>query len=538
MSKYIFVTGGVISSLGKGIAASAIGVILQKSGINVNIQKIDPYLNFDSGTLSPYEHGECYVTEDGKETDLDLGNYERFLNIRTSGKNIVTGGSIYSDVIENERSGKYLGKTVQIVPHVTEHIKNKFKIFHNDRSNDNDVIIIEIGGTVGDIESAPFLEALRQFKLENARNNVLVLHLTWIPYIKTAKEFKTKPTQHSIKHLLSLGIQPDAIICRSEHKILCETKEKIAFFSNLNSDSVFELYDVDLVYKIPSILLAQNISQIFINKLAIPNFFSKNLMNCWNEQIYAFLNPLKEIKVAIIGKYNKVQDSYLSIKESLVLASIHCQVKCKIVFIDPERSIDENLKQLSEIDSILVAHGFGSRGIEGKINIVHYARTNSIPFLGICLGMHCAIVEYARNVLNIQYADSEEFNLDSSNYVVVKKSENFEHTTEFFNSSMFLGSKHIKIKKDSCAYGIYEQENIYERFRHKYSFNNKYLKIFESSGDLVFSGFRTSDQVASILEIKSHPFFLAVQFHVEFNSFFEKPHKIFIKFLLKSKNAF
>ena len=525
-SKYIFVTGGVTSSLGKGIIAASLATLLKARGFSVTIQKFDPYINIDPGTLNPYEHGECYVTNDGAETDLDLGHYERFLNVPTSQANNVTTGRIYDAVIKKERKGDYLGKTVQVIPHITDEIKRRFLLLGE--SGEYDIIITEIGGCIGDIESLPFVEAMRQIRWDLGVNNSLVIHLTLVPYLKKAGELKTKPTQHSVKALLELGIQPDILVCRSEYNLPLDIRQKIARFCNVNVNSVIESIDADTIYDVPLLLLKQHLDENVIEKLDLQKNTKLDL-TVWKEFLGRLKNPTEEITIALVGKYVELPDAYKSIIESFVHAGASNECRVNLKWLQSESFINQNaLDTLKDVDGVLVAPGFGDRGIEGKILAVEYARKNKIPFFGICLGMQCAAIEFARNVLNLEAAHSTEMNSETP-HPIIYLMEDQKNLTEM-GGTMRLGAYPCKIKKNTLANQIYTQQNIEERHRHRYEFNNQYRKDFEKAG-MVTSGVNPELDLVEIIELKDHPFFIGVQFHPELKSTVLTPHPIFVEFV-------
>ncbi|MFM2400887.1 MAG: hypothetical protein RI950_403, partial [Bacteroidota bacterium] len=507
-SKFIFVTGGVTSSLGKGIIASSLAKLLQARGLTCTIQKFDPYINIDPGTLNPYEHGECYVTNDGAETDLDLGHYERFLNTPTSQANNITTGRIYHNVITKERRGDYLGKTVQVVPHITDEIKRNILILGE--SGKYDIVITEIGGCVGDIESLPFIEAARQLKWDLGEKNTLFIHLTLIPYLASAGELKTKPTQHSVKQLSESGIQPDILVCRTEYPIPQEMKKKIGLFCNVSEADVIEARDASTIYQVPLLMQNERLDSRVLYKLDIYNDKEANLKN-WTNFLTKLQNPKFEINVGLIGKYVELKDSYKSIAESFIHAGAANDIKVNLQWISSETMDAENVAEtLAGLDGILVAPGFGERGIQGKINAVKYARENKIPFLGICLGMQCAVIEYARNVMGLTEAHSFEMNPDSPDPVINLMLEQKEISEK--GGTMRLGSYPCKIEKGTLAYKIYGKSAIQERHRHRYEFNNDYLERFHKAG-LITSGINPDSNLVEIVEIENHPFFVGVQFH-------------------------
>ncbi|PWV43569.1 MAG: CTP synthetase ['Brassica napus' phytoplasma] len=532
-TKFIFITGGVVSSLGKGITAASIGQILKNRGLKVSIQKLDPYINIDPGTMSPYQHGEVFVTDDGAETDLDLGHYERFLDENMSKKSNVTAGQIYQSVINKEREGKYLGKTVQVIPHITEEIKQKLidaALFHK-----SDVVIVEIGGTVGDIESSPFLEAIRQVRFDFGYHNVLYLHTTLVPYLKKAQEIKTKPTQHSVKELRALGIQPQILVLRSEVPINQETKNKIAALCDINPQAIFEALDVDILYQMILNLHHQGIDDFILQHLKLTNFSNADLQ-AWQQLITRIQNLEKKVVIALVGKYIVLHDAYLSIIEALKHASYQYNCKLEIKWIDAEKVTPDNISSLLEdYDGILVPYGFGNRAIEGKILAINYARTNNIPFFEICLGMQLAVIEYARNVLHLQGANSLEVDEKTPHPVITKKIVDSN-----LGGTLRLGSYPCHLKANTKSKAIYNQEIIYERHRHRFEMNPHYVALFEKNNDFVVSGINQEQKLCEIIELKSHPWFIAVQFHPEFLSRPLKPHPLFKGFveasLLNQKN--
>jgi len=524
MTKYIFVTGGVSSSLGKGIIAASLAKLLQARGFNATIQKFDPYINIDPGTLNPYEHGECFVTDDGAETDLDLGHYERFLNIRTSQANNVTTGRIYQTVIENERAGVYLGKTVQVVPHITDEIKSRITAL----SGEYDVIITEIGGTVGDIESLPFVEAIRQIRWELGRDNCLTIHLTLIPYLAAAKELKTKPTQHSVKELLGLGIQPDILVCRTEHPLDMGIKRKLALFCNVEASSVIEARDAETIYDVPLLMLKEKLDSIVIAKLRLVDKNEPNLER-WKSFLGKLKNPLHEVRIALVGKYIELQDAYKSILEAFVHSGVANECKVRVVPIQSSDLTEQNVaEKLADVQGILVAPGFGERGIEGKIAAIKFARTQNIPFLGICLGMQCAVIEFARNVLGWKNANTTEINPKTTYPVIDMMNE--QKTIAQKGGTMRLGAYPCNIAADTLAANIYQAASISERHRHRFEFNNKYKDQLTAAG-LRISGTNPDTGLAEIVEITSHPWFVGVQFHPEYKSTVENPHPLFVSFV-------
>jgi CTP synthase len=530
MAKYVFVTGGVTSSLGKGIISASLAKLLQARGFRVTIQKFDPYINVDPGTLNPYEHGECYVTEDGAETDLDLGHYERFLNTFTSQDNNVTTGRIYQTVINKEREGAYLGKTVQVIPHITDEIKRRMKLLGE--SGDFDIVITEIGGTVGDIESLPYIEAVRQLQWELPEEDLLVVHLTLIPYLKAAKELKTKPTQHSVKLLSSEGVFPDVIVCRTEEPINNEIKRKIALFCNVKPEAVIEARDASTIYEVPLIMMQEKLDEIVMKKLDIKNTKEPEL-DKWREFINKLKNPKTKVTIGLIGKYVELQDAYKSILESFVHAGAMNECKVQVQYIHSEFITQDNVaEKLAGLDGLLVAPGFGHRGIEGKITAVRYSREKGLPFFGICLGMQMAVIEFARNILGIKNAHSTEMDPNCIDPVIDMMEEQKKVTMK--GGTMRLGSFACEILKDSLAYKIYGAEKINERHRHRYEFNNKYLDQFEKNG-MIASGRNPQTGLVEIMEIPSHPFFIGVQYHPELKSTVENPQPLFVHFVAAAK---
>jgi len=528
MAKYIFVTGGVVSSLGKGIAAASIGRILELKGIKITFIKCDPYINVDPGTMNPYQHGEVYVTNDGAETDLDLGHYERFTNARIGRDNNITTGKVYYSVINKERKGQYLGKTVQVIPHITDEIKNSIRKVA--RNKNLDVVMVEIGGTVGDIESLPFLEAIRQFSIEEGRDNVAFIHLTFVPYIKSAGEIKTKPTQHSVGKLREIGIQPDILLCRTEKTLNNETKEKIALFCNVRKNVVIEALDVETVYEIPDIYLKQQLDKLLINRLKLKPG-KEAACAVWKRNVVKCVKSSKNrVAIAVVGKYITLQDAYKSIYEALIHGGISNNAKVDIRRIDSEKIFeDETKKSLDEVDGILVPGGFGYRGIEGKIEAIRYARENNIPFFGICLGMQAAVIEFARNVCGFKNANSTEFNIKSRFPVISLLEE--QKGVACKGGTMRLGAYQCGLKNGTKSYYAYDKkENIKERHRHRYEFNNEYKDIMEKNG-FVFSGVCPDRKLAEIIELEKHPWFVACQFHPEFQSKPDKGHPLFEAFI-------
>lgn len=529
-TKYIFVTGGVSSSLGKGIISASLAKLLQSRGLSVTIQKLDPYINIDPGTLNPYEHGECYVTSDGAETDLDLGHYERFLNVETSQANNVTTGRVYQTVIDKERKGDFLGKTVQVIPHVTDEIKRRIKLLA--KSKDYDVIITEIGGTVGDIESLPYIESVRQLRWELGKSNSLVIHLTLVPYLSAAKELKTKPTQHSVKTLMESGINADILVCRTEHDISDEIKSKLALFCNVDVDSVIQAKDASTIYDVPLMMEKEKLDKVVLKKLEIEKYSSTNMQK-WIEFVDRLKSPKFEINIGLVGKYVELQDSYKSILESLVHAGSVNETKVNVHSIHSEH-IDENINNdIKKLDGLIVAPGFGSRGIEGKIKAIKSARENNIPFFGICLGMQMAVIEFSRNVLNLKNANSTEMNEKTSDPVICLMED--QKGIENMGGTMRLGSWECSLSEDSKAHNIYGSSLIEERHRHRWELNNKYLKDLKDLG-MIPSGINPKTGLVEIVELPSNDWFVGVQFHPEYKSTVENPHPLFVSFVDASLN--
>ena len=526
MSKYIFVTGGVISSLGKGITCASLGKILESRGLKVALMKFDPYLNVDPGTMNPYQHGEVYVTEDGAETDLDLGHYERFTSARTTRFNNVTSGQVYNAVISRERHGDYLGKTIQVIPHITDEIKNRVKKVA--AVSGADVVIVEIGGTVGDIESLPFLEAVRQFRLDAGYNNTLYIHVTLVPFIKAAGEIKTKPTQHSVGTLREIGIQPDILICRTEKTLSEEVKEKISLFCNVRKEAVIEARDVETIYQLPLVFKNQILDEIILSHFSL--ICKSSDLEDWEKNVVArALNPSSKVTIAIVGKYLALQDAYKSIYESLAHAGINNDARVEIKKIDSEdleKNGAENL--LKDVSGILVPGGFGARGVEGKIKAIKFARENNIPFLGLCLGMQCAVIEFARNVCGLKGANSTEFKPKTKYPVISLLAE--QKGVKDLGGTMRLGVYPCKLKPDTLAAKVYGAGLVHERHRHRYEFNNKYKKSFVEKG-MSLSGACQNKNLVEIVEIANHPYFIAVQFHPEFQSKPDSPHPLFREFI-------
>ena len=532
-TKYIFITGGVVSSLGKGIAAASLGALLESRGLSVSLIKVDPYINVDPGTMSPFQHGEVFVTNDGTETDLDLGHYERFVRFEASKKNNFTAGKVYETVIRNERKGKYLGGTVQVIPHITNEIKKRIK----EGGQGKDIAIVEIGGTVGDIESQPFVEAIRQMALEMPVSSWAFIHLTLVPYIQASGELKTKPTQHSVKELRALGISPDCLICRSEQELPKEEKKKIALFCSVQQDNVISMHDVKTVYSIPLLLNKQKVDEIILNKLKIKTIEPK--LSDWKRVVNASLKPQKEVNVAFVGKYTELQDSYKSINEALEHAGIKHKTKVNINFVLAETITSRNVKKiLSSCDAVLVPGGFGDRGVEGMILACKYARENKIPYLGICLGMQVALIEYARNVLKLRGAHSTEFDSNTKHPIVALitewsdmsgKQEQRDKNSDL-GGTMRLGGQVCKLKKSSNAYKMYKNSEIIERHRHRYEVNPNYVDALSSAG-LEIVGKSKDGKLVEMIEIKDHKWFLACQFHPEFTSNPRDGHPIFNSYI-------
>jgi CTP synthase len=525
-TKYIFVTGGVTSSLGKGIIAASLAKLLQARGYRTTIQKLDPYINVDPGTLNPYEHGECYVTDDGAETDLDLGHYERFLNVPTSQANNVTTGRIYQSVIEKERKGAFLGKTVQVIPHITNEIKHRIQLLG--QSGDFDVVITEIGGTVGDIESLPYIESVRQLLWELGDDNAMVIHLTLIPYLSAAGELKTKPTQHSVKTLMESGIKADVLVCRTEHEISDEIRGKLALFCNVRKQAVIQSIDASTIYDVPLMMQKEGLDQVVMQKLHLEDKGAPDLTQ-WSAFLKKHKNPKDEVRIGLIGKYVELQDSYKSILESFIHAGAQNEVKVKVISIHSEHlTVDNVPEQLEGLHGILVAPGFGERGIEGKIKAVQYAREQKIPFLGICLGMQMAVIEYARNVLGLTQANSLEMDPKTPD-PVIHLMEGQKKVTQK-GGTMRLGAWSCDLKPGSLAHKIYGVSQIAERHRHRFEFNNKYLADIQSHG-MIASGTNTENNLVEVVEVPEHPWFIGVQYHPEYKSTVANPHPLFVAFV-------
>ena len=527
MTKYIFVTGGVVSSLGKGISASSIGRILKSRGLNISIQKIDPYINVDAGTMNPFQHGEVFVTEDGAETDLDLGHYERFIDTNLSNDNNMTTGKIYSSVISKERRGDYLGATVQVIPHITDEIKSTIKNISQNNKEKMDVVIVEIGGTVGDIESLPFLEAIRQFRNDIGKGNVLYVHVTFVPYLEAAKELKSKPTQHSVRELREIGIQPDIVICRCQLKLSEEIKNKISLFCDIKNEAIIEAINVKSIYEIPIVFEEQKLGDLIVKLLNL-KCQSSDLGN-WKNMVDKIYHPKREVNIGMVGKYISLKDAYISITEALLHGGIDNDCRVKIKRIDSDEVIKHSPKDLfKDINGILIPGGFGKRGIEGKIETVKYARDNKIPFLGICLGMQCAVIELARNVINLEGANSSEFDPQTPFPVIDLLPE--QQKIKIKGGTMRLGAYSCKLEKGSLAFKIFNQEMIYERHRHRYEFNNLFKNDFFKHG-IRFSGLNHDLNLIEIVELPSHPWFIGVQFHPEFKSRPNRVHPLFREFI-------
>jgi len=524
-TKYIFVTGGVVSSLGKGITAASLGRLLKNRGLKVSIQKFDPYLNMDPGTMSPYQHGEVFVTDDGSETDLDLGHYERFIDENLSKNSNVTTGKIYWSVISKERKGDYLGGTVQVIPHITNEIKDR--IFRVAKDKDVDVVITEIGGTVGDIESLPFLEAIRQIKYDVGTDNVLFIHVTLVPYLKMSGELKTKPTQHSVKELRSIGIQPDIIVCRTEQELSSELKNKIGLFCNVEGRAVIQNLDAETLYEVPLMLHKEGLDIIACEKLNLPCGEIDNRE--WEDMVYRMKNLKKHVKIALVGKYIELHDAYISVVEALAHGGLASDAEVEIKWVNAINLTEDTvLNELADVDGILVPGGFGLRGIEGKIQAINYARTNNVPFLGICLGMQTAVIEYARNVLHLDGANSSEFDPDSKYPVIDLMPE--QKDIDEMGGTMRLGLYPAQLLENTNARTAYGKELIFERHRHRYEFNNKFINDFEASG-MVFSGVNPKKKLVEIIEIPTHKWFVATQFHPELKSRPNNPHPLFVDFI-------
>ncbi|GGZ67725.1 CTP synthase [Algibacter mikhailovii] len=529
-TKYIFVTGGVTSSLGKGIIAASLAKLLQAQGYRVTIQKLDPYINVDPGTLNPYEHGECYVTEDGAETDLDLGHYERFLNRPTSQANNVTTGRIYQSVIQKERRGEFLGKTVQVVPHITDEIKERVQMLG--KSGDYDIVITEIGGTVGDIESLPYIEAVRQLRWDLGEDNGIVIHLTLVPYLSAAGELKTKPTQHSVKTLMESGVQADILVCRTEHNLPKELRRKLALFCNVKENAVIQSIDASTIYDVPNLMLEEGLDKVVLEKLNLKSATPD--IDTWNKFVHRHKNPKSEITIGLIGKYVELQDSYKSILEAFIHAGAENEVKVRVESVHSEYINSDNVKlKLGHLDGVLVAPGFGERGIDGKIDAVKFVRENNIPFLGICLGMQMAVIEFSRNVLGLADAASTEMDTETSNPVIGLMED--QKTITDKGGTMRLGAWACDLEIGSVVRDIYKAESITERHRHRYEFNGKYKAQLEAAG-MKATGLNPDTGLVEIVEIPEHPWFVGVQYHPEYKSTVANPHPLFVAFVKASLN--
>ena len=532
-TKYIFVTGGVTSSLGKGIIAASLAKLLQAQGYRTTIQKLDPYINVDPGTLNPYEHGECYVTDDGAETDLDLGHYERFLNVPTSQANNVTTGRIYQSVIEKERRGEFLGKTVQVIPHITDEIKQRVQILG--KSGEYDIVITEIGGTVGDIESLPYIEAVRQLKWDLGEHNAIVIHLTLVPYLSAAGELKTKPTQHSVKTLMESGVQADVLVCRTEHELPEDLRRKLALFCNVREEAVIQSIDASTIYDVPNLMLKQGLDTVVLKKLDLQSATPD--LTRWNQFLKRHKNPITEVTIGLIGKYVELQDSYKSILEAFIHAGAENEVKVNVEPIHSEYLNEDNIEvKLSHLNGILVAPGFGERGIEGKIDAVQYVRENNMPFFGICLGMQMAVIEFARNVLKLKDANSTEMDPSTPDPVIDLMESQKDITDK--GGTMRLGAWSCELKPNSIVHKVYKANTIMERHRHRFEFNNEYKSQFEDNG-MVATGINSETNLVEIVEIPEHPWFVGVQYHPEYKSTVANSHPLFTAFVkaaLKHKN--
>lgn len=525
-TKYVFVTGGVTSSLGKGIIAASLAKLLQARGFRVTIQKLDPYINIDPGTLNPYEHGECYVTDDGAETDLDLGHYERFLGIPTSQANNVTTGRIYQSVIDKERKGEFLGKTVQVIPHITDEIKERVQLLGE--TGEFDIVVTEIGGTVGDIESLPYIESVRQLLWEKGEENAIVIHLTLIPYLAAAGELKTKPTQHSVKSLMESGVSPDILVCRTEHHISDDIKRKLALFCNVNKEDVIESIDAETIYDVPILMLDQGLDKVVLKKLDLPLKSNPDLIK-WNDFLIKHKSPTSEVEIALIGKYVELHDSYKSITEAFIHAGSSYATKVNVRWVHSENLDLSNYEEhLKDVDGILVAPGFGDRGIDGKIKAVQYARENNIPFFGICLGMQMAVIEFAKNVLGLKDAYSTEMKPNAENPVIDLMQSQKDVVNK--GGTMRLGAWDCQLAEDSKSFKAYGKVNIQERHRHRYEFNNDYLADMEANG-MIAVGKNPKADLVEVVEIPDHPWFVGVQYHPEYKSTVLNPHPLFVHFI-------
>jgi CTP synthase len=525
-SKYVFVTGGVTSSLGKGIISASLAKLLQARGLRTTIQKFDPYINVDPGTLNPYEHGECYVTDDGAETDLDLGHYERFLNVKTSQANNVTTGRIYQSVIEKERRGDFLGKTVQVIPHITNEIKARMQLLG--KGDEHDVVITEIGGTVGDIESLPYIEAVRQLRWELGRENCVVIHLTLVPFLSAAKELKTKPTQHSVKKLMESGINSDVLVCRTEHELSDDLRKKLALFCNVEQEAVIQSIDAETIYDVPILMYEEGLDQVVMKRLGIEDENQPDLTH-WKNFLKRHKNPKNTVTIGLIGKYVELQDSYKSILESFVHAGAANEVEVKVVPIHSSYLEEKDVQEkIANLDGVLVAPGFGERGIEGKINAVKYVREHQIPFFGICLGMQMAVIEYARNVLQLPTANSVEMDADTPHPVISLMDEQRNIIQK--GGTMRLGAWTCAIEKDSLLNKVYENDRIEERHRHRYEFNDAYYEQYQAHG-MIASGVNPETKLVEAIELPAHPWFVGVQYHPEYSSTVANPHPLFVGFV-------
>jgi CTP synthase len=525
-SKYVFVTGGVTSSLGKGIISASLAKLLQARGLRTTIQKFDPYINVDPGTLNPYEHGECYVTDDGAETDLDLGHYERFLNVKTSQANNVTTGRIYQSVIEKERRGDFLGKTVQVIPHITNEIKARMQLLG--KGDEHDVVITEIGGTVGDIESLPYIEAVRQLRWELGRENCVVIHLTLVPFLSAAKELKTKPTQHSVKTLMESGINADVLVCRTEHELSDDLRKKLALFCNVKQEAVIQSIDVETIYDVPILMYEEGLDQVVMKRLGIEDESQPDLTH-WKNFLKRHKNPKSTVTIGLIGKYVELQDSYKSILESFVHAGAANEVEVKVVPIHSSYLEEKDVQEkIANLDGVLVAPGFGERGIEGKINAVKYVREHQIPFFGICLGMQMAVIEYARNVLQLPAANSVEMDADTPHPVISLMDEQRNIIQK--GGTMRLGAWTCAIEKDTLLHKVYQKDRIEERHRHRYEFNDAYYEQYQAHG-MIASGVNPETKLVEAIELPAHPWFVGVQYHPEYSSTVANPHPLFVGFV-------
>ena len=525
-SKYVFVTGGVTSSLGKGIISASLAKLLQARGLRTTIQKFDPYINVDPGTLNPYEHGECYVTDDGAEADLDLGHYERFLNVKTSQANNVTTGRIYQSVIEKERRGDFLGKTVQVIPHITNEIKARMQLLG--KGDEHDVVITEIGGTVGDIESLPYIEAVRQLRWELGRENCVVIHLTLVPFLSAAKELKTKPTQHSVKTLMESGINADVLVCRTEHELSDDLRKKLALFCNVEQEAVIQSIDAETIYDVPILMYEEGLDQVVMKRLGIEDDNQPDLTH-WKNFLKRHKNPKSTVTIGLIGKYVELQDSYKSILESFVHAGAANEVEVKVVPIHSSYLEEKDVQEkIANLDGVLVAPGFGERGIEGKINAVKYVREHKIPFFGICLGMQMAVIEYARNVLQLPAANSVEMDVDTPHPVISLMDEQRDIIHK--GGTMRLGSWTCEIEKGTLLHKVYENDRIEERHRHRYEFNDAYYEQYNTHG-MIASGVNPETKLVEAIELPEHPWFIGVQYHPEYSSTVANPHPLFVGFV-------